>query len=113
MGRPAASTSLLTDSSWGQAQLLVTQGTWGVDGVGESSSRRGFKVEPTLEAPGQKSDFQGSYASHEGGRKLLAREQLSGKEKKDHKFCCYCWLGPALCQSLESCTDPLSRKSFL
>lgn len=62
---------------------------------------------------GKISDFQGSYVSHKGGRKLLAREQLSGKEKKEHKFCCYCWLAPAFCQSLESCTDPLSRKSFL
>lgn len=28
------------------------------------------------------SDFQGSDASHEGGRKLLARKQLSGEEEK-------------------------------
>lgn len=59
---------------------------------------------------GKISDFQGSYTNHEGGRKLLAREQLSGEEEKEHKFCCYCWLAPAFCQSLESCTDPLSRK---
>lgn len=44
--------------------------------MGESSSRGGFKVDKPWRLQGKIPDF------HEGGRKLLAREHLSGEEEK-------------------------------
>lgn len=58
-----------------------------MDGVGESSSRRGSRIKYLTS--------RALMQAMEVGESSWLESSLVGRKKKEHKFCCYSWLAPA------------------